>query len=149
MRHGAWRNDSNYFLFRRGRYRYTEEVHELLLPEGKCGWFRERLIHYTHRSIDEFVSKSNRYATQGAEKYRRQGRRGTAGLIFFHPLFTFVWNYLFRLGFLDGTRGLISAVLSSAYVAEKYAKLWELDRFGERGSGRGVQEKPRSSHVDM
>ncbi|MDP8236198.1 MAG: glycosyltransferase family 2 protein [Candidatus Erginobacter occultus] len=126
MRFGAWGSDSNYFLFRRGRYKYTEEVHEILLPKDKCGCFREPLIHYTHRSLEEFVGKSHRYAAASAEKYYLRGRRGYAARALFHPLFNFIWNYCFRLGFLDGSRGLISAVLSSAYVAEKYARLWEL-----------------------
>lgn len=128
LKHGGWNRDRNYLLFRRDDYRYTEEVHERLLPETPYGVFRERLIHYTHRSIDEFVKKSSRYATWGAEKYLRQGRKGTAAAILGHAAFNFLRNYLFRLGFLDGTPGLIVAMLSSYYVAEKWAKLWELER---------------------
>ncbi len=97
-------------------------------PETPYGVLRERLIHYTHRSIDEFVRKSSRYATWGAEKYLRQGRRGRSAAIFGHAAFNFIRNYLFRLGFLDGTPGLIVAMLSSYYVAEKWAKLWELEQ---------------------
>ena len=128
LKHGGWNRDRNYLLFRRDAYRYTEEVHERLLPETPYGVLRERLIHYTHRSIDEFVRKSSRYATWGAEKYLRQGRRGRSAAIFGHAAFNFIRNYLFRLGFLDGTPGLIVAMLSSYYVAEKWAKLWELER---------------------
>jgi glycosyltransferase involved in cell wall biosynthesis len=128
LKHGGWNRDRNYLLFRRDTYRYTEEVHERLLPETDYGVFRERLIHYTHRSIDEFVKKSSRYASWGAEKYLRKGRRGRAAAIFGHAVFNFFRNYLFRLGFLDGTPGLIVALLSSYYVAEKWAKLWELER---------------------
>jgi len=128
LKHGGWNRDRNYLLFRRETYRYTEEVHERLLPETACGVFREKLIHYTHRSIDEFVKKSSRYASWGAEKYLRKGRRGTAAAIFGHSIFNFLRNYVFRLGFLDGTPGLIVAMLSSYYVAEKWAKLWELEQ---------------------
>lgn len=38
----------------------------------------------------------------------------------------FVKMYLLRRGFLDGIQGFILAVVSSAYVFVKYAKLWEL-----------------------
>ncbi len=128
MRHGGWNRDRNYLLLRPDRYRFSdEEVHQRLLPEEDFGILNNRLKHYTHRSIDEFVRKSNDYATRSACKYHRAGKKGSAGKIFFHPFYNFLKVYLLRLGFLDGVRGLISAALSSAYVAEKYAKLWELD----------------------
>ncbi len=141
MKHGGWNRDKNYLLIRPDRYRFNEdEVHERLIPENDFGIFKNRLIHYTHRSLDEFVRKSNNYATRSARKYHRAGKKGTPSKIFFHPFYNFLKVYLFRFGFLDGVRGLISAALSSAYVAEKYAKLWELDHqqeIDEALPGRG------------
>jgi len=138
MKHGGWNRDKNNLLFRQDRYRFDgAEVHSRLLPEDKYGLFQNRLDHYTHRSIDEFVVKSNRYATLVARRYYQRGKRGTAAKIFSHCAFNFIRNYFFRLGFLDGARGLVSAVLSSGYVAEKYAKLWELEKGKpDPGSGR-------------
>lgn len=129
MKHGGWQRDQNNILFRKDKYHFSDdEVHPVLLPEDKPGIFENRLIHYTHRSIDEFITKANKYSTWSARKYLRRGNKGSVSNIFFHPVFNFCKNYIFRLGFLDGAQGLISAVLSSCYVAEKYAKLWELGR---------------------
>ena len=137
MKHGGWNRDTNNIVFRQDRYRFNDdEVHPLLLPEDDYGIFRNRLIHYTHRSIDEFVRKANIYATWAALKYYRQGKKGAAAKIFFHSAYNFLRNYIFRRGFLDGDRGLISAVLSSCYVAEKYAKLWELTQAKKSNSER-------------
>jgi hypothetical protein len=36
--------------------------------------------------------------------------------------------YILRRGFLDGLQGFVLAVVSSAYVFVKYAKLWELEQ---------------------
>jgi len=141
LRHGGWARDTNNILFRKDRYRFNDdEVHPVLLPEDPYGLFRNRLIHYTHRSIEEFVRKADTYATWAARKYFRQGKRGTAAKIFFHPAYNFIRNYVFRRGFLDGARGLISAVLSSCYVAQKYAKLWELTR--AKKSSPGIKKEP-------
>jgi hypothetical protein len=41
--------------------------------------------------------------------------------------------YVLRGGVLDGLEGLILAVLSSAYVFTKYAKLWERARRDRQG----------------
>jgi hypothetical protein len=45
-----------------------------------------------------------------------------------NPLATFVYNYFFRLGFLDGREGLLLHLYHSAYVSWKYAKAWEQAR---------------------
>lgn len=144
MKHGGWASDQNNILFRRADYRFSDdEVHPVLIPAARPGIFRNRLDHYTHRSIDEFIVKSHRYAVWGARKYYRRGRKGRAASILLHPLFNFCRNYVFRLGFLDGAQGLISAVLSSCYVAEKYARLWDLTRNNAPEPGVGEKGKER------
>ena len=44
------------------------------------------------------------------------------------PLATFIYNYFFRLGFLDGREGLLLHLYHAVYVSWKYAKAWELGR---------------------
>jgi hypothetical protein len=44
------------------------------------------------------------------------------------PLLTFIYNYFFRLGFLDGREGLLLHLYHSGFVSWKYAKAWELGR---------------------
>ena len=41
------------------------------------------------------------------------------------PKLTFLYNYVFRLGFLDGHEGLLLHLYHAAYVSWKYAKAWE------------------------
>jgi hypothetical protein len=47
--------------------------------------------------------------------------------IIFRPAFTFIYKYIFRLGFLDGKHGLIINLLHSYYVFAKYVKAWEYE----------------------
>jgi len=44
------------------------------------------------------------------------------------PAFSFAKNYLFKLGFLDGTEGFIIAKLSAYYTWLKYKRLKQLYR---------------------
>jgi hypothetical protein len=44
------------------------------------------------------------------------------------PMLGFKWNYLFRLGFLDGREGFLLNLYHAAYASWKYAKAWELSR---------------------
>jgi hypothetical protein len=73
----------------------------------------------------------NRYSSLGAEMVvaKTHGRvRFSASNILLRPLATFVYNYFFRLGFLDGREGLLLHLYHSAYVSWKYSKAWEISR---------------------
>jgi hypothetical protein len=50
-------------------------------------------------------------------------------------LATFVYNYFFRLGFLDGREGLLLHLYHAGYVSWKYAKAWERSRASVRNNG--------------
>jgi glycosyltransferase involved in cell wall biosynthesis len=41
------------------------------------------------------------------------------------PVDGFKWNYIFRLGFLDGREGLLLHLYHATYTSWKYAKAWE------------------------
>jgi len=53
------------------------------------------------------------------------------------PFLTFIYNYFFRLGFLDGREGLLLHLYHSAYVSWKYAKAWELQKSQSRDAPGG------------
>jgi hypothetical protein len=58
-----------------------------------------------------------------------KGHRGFSFLnIAVRPALTFIYNYFFRLGFLDGREGFLLHAYHSAYVSWKYAKAWEISR---------------------
>jgi hypothetical protein len=45
--------------------------------------------------------------------------------VFVIPQLTFVWNYIFRLGFLDGREGLLLHLYHATYTSWKYSKAWQ------------------------
>jgi hypothetical protein len=71
----------------------------------------------------------NRYSSLGAELAIAKGNRSfSVTNIVVRPLATFIYNYIFRLGFLDGRQGLLLHLYHAVYVSWKYAKAWELAR---------------------
>ena len=71
----------------------------------------------------------NRYSSLGAEMVVAKGRVRFSFIdIVLRPAFTFVYNYFFRMGFLDGREGLLLHLYHAVYVSWKYAKAWELSR---------------------
>lgn len=126
IRHSGWYPSRVTRLFRRGRGRSTEtRVHEHAEIDGRVDNAVNDILHFTDPDLSHYFEKFNKYTTLAAQDMISRGKRVSLTDLLVHPPFQFVKMYILRLGFLDGREGLILAVLSSAYVFTKYAKLWE------------------------
>jgi glycosyltransferase involved in cell wall biosynthesis len=129
IKHGGFYPDPKLRLFRRGTGRFEERaVHETVKIEGIIGRLRGDLVHHAYPTLSGYIEHMNRYSSLGAEMEVAKGRRGFSFNIVLRPLATFIYNYIFRLGFLDGREGLLLHLYHSAYVSWKYAKVWELSQ---------------------
>jgi hypothetical protein len=87
------------------------------------------MVHDAYPTLEAYISHMDRYSSLGAEHAMREGKRSPFAVnVVLNPLATFAYNYLFRLGFLDGREGLLLHLYHSVYVSWKYAKAWELSR---------------------
>ncbi|MGH9600233.1 MAG: glycosyltransferase family 2 protein [Terracidiphilus sp.] len=131
LRHGGYWPDVKLRLFRRGAARFEERaVHETLKAEGVIGQLKHPLIHRCYATLEEYIEHMNRYSTLGAEMLVASGR-GSGSLAWnavVNPAATFVYNYFFRMGFLDGREGLLQHMNHSVYVHWKFAKAWRMAR---------------------
>ena len=90
---------------------------------------RGALLHHSYPTLADYLDHMNRYSSLGAEMLAAKGPVGFSVFnILLRPLATFVYNYFFRLGFLDGREGLLLHLYHAVYVSWKYAKAWELAR---------------------
>lgn len=131
IRFGEWSNDQHIRLYNRTRVAWNEAaVHEgLILPEGtKTVTIKGYIHHYTSKNIQEFAAKTVNYAMLNAEKYHLKKKKASLFQCLAAPAFSFVKNYLFRLGFLDGEAGYTVAKMNAWYTYLKYARLRELNR---------------------
>lgn len=130
IRHGGYYPDPKLRLFRRGTARFEESVvHETIRPAGSTGRLRGDLLHHAYPTLDSYIEHMNRYSSLGANQVIARGKTSRNFMSFFWnvflvPLATFKYNYLFRLGFLDGREGFLLHLYHSAYVSWKYAKAW-------------------------
>jgi glycosyltransferase involved in cell wall biosynthesis len=126
VRHGRLYPDYQLRLFRRGRGRFVEQiVHESVVVTGRVDRLASPLIHQSYRSLEEFVYRSNRYSTLAAQDWLKRGKRVGMGDLVLRPLWRFLSMYALGLGFLDGWRGLVLAILYAHYVFLRTAKVWE------------------------
>ena len=86
-------------------------------------------MHNSLRSFDHLLEKNRLYTWETSMKYFRQGRRSYGmALAVIRALWTFLLIYIIRLGVLDGSRGLMMAVLFAQASFNKYAGLWYLEQ---------------------
>jgi glycosyltransferase involved in cell wall biosynthesis len=131
IRHGGFWPDPKLRLFRRGMARFEDRaVHEdARLTEGIAGHLKHALLHHSYPTLADYLDHMNRYSSLGAEMVAAKGPvRFSAFNIVVRPAATFLYNYFFRLGFLDGREGLLLHLYHATYVSWKYSKAWELSR---------------------
>ena len=143
IRHGGYYPDARIRLFRRhdpaapSPIRFGERiVHESIQLSGPVGLLHADVNHYGYPTLGTYIEHMNRYSSLGSQLTFSKGKISRSWPAFFTniflvPLLTFVWNFVFRLGFLDGREGLLLHLYHSAYISWKYSKAWDLARHRE------------------
>jgi hypothetical protein len=123
----GWYPDYSIRLFRKAKGRFLDqEVHESVVIEGRVGTLQQPMLHYTYKSMSDFVRRMDRYSTLAAMELLRRGKRPLPGELVWRPILTFLKLYFLKKGFLEGRDGYTLAFLYSTYNFLKYYKLREL-----------------------
>jgi glycosyltransferase involved in cell wall biosynthesis len=134
IRFGGFYPDPYMRLFRSGQafVTGTDFRDHIELKKGvsqQTGRFKSALVHYAHPTLSHYLGRMNRYSSLAAETSVGKGYCGfSISDIVLRPFVNFIYNYFFRLGFLDGREGLLQHLYHAVYVSSKYAKAWELAR---------------------
>lgn len=125
MRYSGWYPDHVRRLFRRGRARFSDRlVHEDLLYDGRLGRLEQPLTHFTITSLEDALSRIDRYSTAGAAMLTAGGGRVSFITGIARGWFAFVRTYVLQLGFLDGREGFLVAVYNAESTFYRYMKAW-------------------------
>ena len=128
IHHCGWYPDRKTRLFHHDAFEWDGVVHEELRCRGvhECTPLQLKgdLLHYTYYDVADHAARQIKYATLAAEKAFAQGRRARRSDLWLKPAWTFLRNYLFRFGFLDGHAGYLVCRMSAFYTFLKYASLY-------------------------
>lgn len=153
MKHGI-RNKRKMMLFKKscGCIEDRRRDAHSIISEGYSTSTKHRFIHYDFKDIDSYIKKYNWYATREMQDYvdfvHGAGtdintdeailaqRKKKFGLYYKAPKFFrcwlwFIYNYIFRLGFLDGKAGLVFCFLECywyRFIVD--AKIYEYEKVG-------------------
>lgn len=123
----GWYPDYQLRLARKSKFRIPHRlVHETMEIDGKCGTLKNDIIHFSYRSLGEYVRKMSLYARSAAEQKQLEGRKFHITDLLFTPGLTFLKMYILKQGFRDGLHGFILCALTQCSVFLRYAMLWEM-----------------------
>lgn len=128
MRFGGWRPDYVLRLIKKDSLtKWEGELHEQPIIKGDVGKLNNPLIHNGHRSLSEMVEKTNKWSEIEAKLLYDSGHPKVNIARFFSAGFREFWyRGILKLGFLDGTVGVIEVFYQTYSRLITYAKLWEL-----------------------
>ncbi|MCZ6507861.1 MAG: glycosyltransferase family 2 protein [Acidobacteria bacterium] len=139
IKHSGWSTDKVIRLFHRSHGRYpNRRVHADLDIPGNVPVLRHALMHYTYRSLGQYIEKLMNYAEWGAAQAFREGRSVGFIELGIRPLYRFIRTYFLQLGVLDGLHGLVVCGLQAYGTFLKYVMLWDYRERERRGEEIGL-----------
>jgi hypothetical protein len=100
-------------LAKRKSGKFVRPVHETWKVDGEVGELDSPLYHIKDNLVSSFIDRMAQYSAIDAVALDKEKKPFSYFRLFLNPKGKFLQNYYFRLGFLDGTVGLISAYLMS------------------------------------
>jgi glycosyltransferase involved in cell wall biosynthesis len=143
IKHGGFYPDAKLRLFRRTAANFASRalfedrpVHETIAFDGEAATLDFDLIHHAYPTLETYIEHMDRYSTLGCELLVKAGKTSRSwpafvSRVYLVPQLMFVWNYVFRLGFLDGREGLLLHLYHATYTSWKYAKAWQSARMAK------------------
>ncbi len=126
VQHGEFGNIKLLRLGRVSKGKWEGRVHEEWRIKGEIDELKHSLLHYPHQSINEFIKEINFYTDIRAKELFDKGTKSNFISIILYTKLKFVQNYFLKLDFLDGTDGLILALIMSFHSFLVRSKLWLL-----------------------
>lgn len=101
-------------------------VHEKLTVEGKTKKLNGFINHYMNDSIEDYNKKLMNYACMDARFKLKMGKRTGLFKIFAITIINFLKQYILKMRFIHGAKGLVLTWVLTNYSIAKYIKLYEL-----------------------
>jgi len=123
----GWQNDKVMRLFNRKHALYDGKmVHEEIKNEGRSGYLKGKMLHYSCDNEDIFKNKIVKYAKLKAWELYLENVKPNFFHFYVKPYYRFVYHYLFKFGFLDGKIGHTIASINAYGLKERYNELKRL-----------------------
>ena len=126
--HGQCLNDLPIKLFNKNEGKFINPVHEIWESSSETTDTFQIITHNSIKSLYSFLQKINFYSTIRAQELFEQKHHPHLWEIILYPKIKFLELYFLRLGFLDGTAGIIFNLAISFNSFLVRSKLWHLSQ---------------------
>ena len=128
MHWGGWLPDFVVRLISKDKLKgWSGRLHEQPEVDGTICHLKEPLVHRSHRNLSDMVEKTNTWSEIEAKLLYDSGHPKMNIFRFFSAGFREAWyRGVIKLGFLDGTTGVIEIIYQTFSRLITYSKLWEL-----------------------
>ena len=125
LRFSGWQTDKIFRLFKREKAQYTLQkiVHEKLIVNGTTGKFKNKLIHFSYKDYASYKQKMVSYGKLKAIEELNKGTKPSFFHFYIRPLYQFIYQYIIRLGILDGKNGITICYLNALSVFVRFQEL--------------------------
>ncbi len=122
----GWYPDIVFRLYNRTTTRFSDDfVHESIRTDGfQVKQLQNTLEHIPYASVDDFLSKMQKYTTLYAEQNR--GKSSSCFKAFFHGAYAFIRSYFFKRGLFYGREGFEISLYNANCAFYKYLKLADI-----------------------
>jgi len=123
LKGGDWAYDRLVRLFRPkfARYEPLVAVHEQFKIDGKVGYLKNSLLHYSHPTLKDLLKKFDVYTTAQAADLKETVISATLKM-FVLPLYIFLRWMIWHHGWRDGLRGIVAGAMRGYYDFMLYSK---------------------------
>ena len=119
-------------LIKKGSGSWKGKVHEEFMTTNPVGHLDSYINHFPHPKVADFLREVNFYSTIRAKELQNKDKKGSILEILFIPPSKFYFNYILRLGFLDGPAGFAYAFIMSFHSFLVRAKLYQYTRIDNK-----------------
>lgn len=136
MKHTGWWPDYNIRFFKKGTVSWNEVIHSIPVTTGEgFDLPAERDLAITHNhysSLEEYITRMNRYTTIQAKHLKKEGIKFSWKLIISKPTSEFLTRFFAQEGYKDGLHGLSLSLLQAFSELVIYLKIWQKNKFMKR-----------------
>jgi glycosyltransferase involved in cell wall biosynthesis len=108
-------DDCHIRLYHKKLGTWDSEVHEQFVSTTPPKTLKNNLLHYNYETIEEFVTKLNSYSDIESKKRIMIDEKFSLLKMFYQAKYDFLKRFFYKLGFLDGYRGLFLSYLQGIY----------------------------------
>jgi glycosyltransferase involved in cell wall biosynthesis len=124
----GWYPEKHLRLYNKKKTKFSDSlVHEILIKKNlKIKYFKNPILHFSYRKIDDFLKKMSKYSTLFA-KQNKNKKKSSLFKAILHGIFAFFKSYILKKGFLAKKEGFIISIYNANTAFYKYLKLAEIN----------------------